>query len=754
MDRLPEGPENVILTGIIRDVVFENPENGYTVLKMLDGGGEEIVITGGIPAAAPGEYLRVSGTWEQHPKYGPQLRVNTLERGLPEDKEAIFAFLSSGVCGKIRVRTVKRIVDEYGEKSLEVLESDGAEEKLCKIKGVTQKKAREIVTAFRQSMGLRRLMEFLGKYQIPPVLAMKLKERYGDHAMGEIRRNPYLLSDSDFGVGFQIADRIAMDFGFPEDSPERAEAAVLFELNYNENNGHVFLPAGKLIQATARLLNCDEILPERALKNLIERFEIYREEIAGEDACYPRRTRDAEVLICEKLNILLSRAEFEHDFNHLNINNNINNNINKIIGEIEESQGVTYAPKQREAVELAVSKGVMILTGGPGTGKTTAVRGIAACFQKMGLSVELCAPTGRAAQRLSEVTGMEARTIHRMLGMNWDRATRNVIFSKSEDDPIEADAVIVDEMSMVDLILFAALLKALKPGTRLILVGDADQLPSVGAGNVFGDLIRSGKIPVIFLREIFRQAEQSAIIRNAHAVNLGETPCLSNQQGDFFFLSRRDMKQAARTIVDLCKTRLPENMGIPAGQIQVLTPTRKGPCGTEYLNQLLQNALNPRIPGGREIQWGSRVFREGDRIMQIRNDYDIIWKRQDSGAIGTGIFNGDVGYIAEIDPSGRWLALNFDGREAAYALEMLSEIELAYAMTVHKSQGSEYPCVIMAATPAAPGLMVRGVLYTALTRARELFIAVGDSQVIKNMAARDRKQRRYSGLRWRLAHEI
>ena len=401
-------------------------------------------------------------------------------------------------------------------------------------------------------------------------------------------------------------------------------------------------------------------------------------------------------------------------------------------------------------VENGISK-ISVTFTVEGTGKTTTVRGIVALFRRMGLEIVLAAPTGRAAKRMSELTGMEAQTVHRMLGMSWNDVTHQVTFQKTEKEPLEADAVIVDEMSMVDLALFSALLRALRPGTRLVLVGDADQLPSVGAGNVFSDLIRSGRVETVFLREVFRQAEQSAIIRNAHAVNLGQPPQLANNQGDFFFLCRRDGERTLSTVVELCKTRLPDHMGIPADQIQVLTPTRKGPSGTENLNRCLQAALNPPAADKREIQWGERLFRTGDRIMQTKNNYNVVWEKAD-GTVGTGMFNGDVGRIVEIDPSGELLVVNFDDRIATYTLDMLNEIDLAYAMTVHKAQGSEYQCVVLAAMPAAPSLMVRGVLYTALTRARELLIVVGDDAAIRAMAANDRQQRRYSGLRWRLAH--
>ena len=456
------------------------------------------------------------------------------------------------------------------------------------------------------------------------------------------------------------------------------------------------------------------------------------------DACYLRRLWEAEHTTQKRLEALLAARPQGRI------------SADRTVDELEQAQGITYAPQQRKAVELAAKENVLILTGGPGTGKTTTVRAIVALFQNMGLETVLAAPTGRAAKRMSELTGMEAQTVHRLLGMSWNEDARQVTFTKTEKEPLEANAVIVDETSMVDLLLFAALLRALRPGTRLVLVGDADQLPSVGAGNVFSDLIRSGRVETVFLREVFRQAEQSAIIRAAHAVNLGKAPDLTGNQGDFFFLCRRDPERAVSTLVELCKTRLPEKMGIPADQIQVLTPTRKGTAGTANLNRCLQEALNPKAAGKKELLWGERLFREGDRVMQTRNDYDVVWERED-GLVGTGMFNGDVGKIVKIDDSGEWLELDFDGRRAVYGVEQLNEVELAFAMTVHKSQGSEYRCVVLAAMPAPPSLMIRGVLYTALTRARELLVAVGDDAAIRAMAANDKRQRRYSGLRWRLA---
>ena len=723
--------------GTVHSIIFQNAENGYTVLRLLTEEGEVVTVVGCIPCVAPGEHLAVSGVWEQHPQHGEQLRAVELERTLPEDEEEIFSYLSSGICKGVGPATAQRIVDRFGAETLTVLEREP--ERLSLIKGITAKKAQEIAASFRQHMGLRRLMAFLAQYQLPPVLAMQLRQQYGDAALEMVENNPYLLSGDNCGVEFSVTDEIAMSMGIAADSMERLQAAVTFELSHNENNGHVFLPRNKLVAATCQLLDSESSLVEQALDDLIDRRAVVQEQVANVEACYLRRLWEAEVSACARLNNLLAVDADE------------SRQAERTVAEIEREQGITYAAQQRQAVALAAREGVLILTGGPGTGKTTTVRGIVALFQKMGLDILLAAPTGRAAKRMSELTGMEAQTVHRMLGMSWNETSHQVTFTKSEKEPLEADAVIVDEMSMVDLSLFSALLRALRPGTRLVLVGDADQLPSVGAGNVFSDLIRSGRVETVFLREVFRQAEKSAIIRNAHAVNMGEPPQLTNNQGDFFFLCRRDAERVVSTVVELCKTRLPDNMGVPSDQIQVLTPTRKGPSGTIRLNQCLQEALNPRAPGKMEIQWGDRLFREGDRIMQTRNDYDVVWEKPD-GTIGTGMFNGDVGKIIQIDPSGEWLAVNFEDRIATYGVEMLNEVDLAYAQTVHKAQGSEYRAVVLAAMPAAQSLMVRGVLYTALTRARELLIVVGDDAAIRAMAANDRQQKRYSGLRWRLAH--
>ena len=722
--------------GTVQSVIFQNEENGYTVLRLVTEEGELITVVGCVPCAAPGEHLGVSGAWETHPQHGTQLRAEEVERRLPEDAEELISYLGSGICKGLGPATARRLVERFGAETADVISSQP--EKLSLIKGITARRAMEISESFRRHMGLRRLMAFLAQYGLPPVLAIRLRQIYGDGALDAIRRDPYLLSADAGGLPFSAADEIAMSMGFSARSPERLRSALLFELSHNEGNGHVFLPRPKLLAATAQLLG-DEDGVEEALDTLIDEGKVFSETVANVEACYLLRLHEAEDYACRKLTNLLSATA------------DVSSRAGRTVDEIEAAQGITYAPLQRKAVELAAEHGVLILTGGPGTGKTTTVRGIVSLFERMGLAIVLAAPTGRAAQRLGELTGREAQTVHRLLGMSWNEATHEVTFTKGEKEPLEADAVIVDEMSMVDLPLFAALLRALRPGTRLVMVGDADQLPSVGPGNVFSDLIRSGRVETVFLREVFRQAERSAIIRNAHAVNAGEPPRLQNDQGDFYFLCRRDAQRAVSTVVELCQSRLPEKMGIPVSDIQVLTPTRKGPAGTENLNRLLQEALNPPKPGQPEVRWGDRVYRPGDRVMQTRNDYDILWERED-GTVGSGVFNGDVGHVQAIDPAGEWLAILYEDRKALYSLEMLSEIDLAYAQTVHKAQGSEYPCVVLCAMPSAPGLMVRGVLYTALTRARELLILVGDDAAVREMAANDRRARRYSGLRWRLAH--
>ena len=728
--------QRITIDGTILNTIFQNEENGYTVLRLVTGDGEIITVVGCIPCAAPGESLVLTGVWMTHPQHGQQFKAEEVERHLPTDATEILSYLASGVIKGVGPATAQRLVDRFGDDTLRVLEEEP--ERVADTKGITAKKAREIVEGFRHQTGMRRLLEFLSRYELPLGLAMRLYRRYGMEAADAVRENPYLLVDELYGVDFSVMDTIALSLGFDGSSRRRLEAGLLFELSHNLNNGHVFLPRDKLIAATAQLIGLDAGEVEISLDDLIGRRAVVQEMVGKVEACYLWRMWEAERYVAEKLRLM---AAYKPDPGR---------NVPRLIERIEREQGITYAAAQRRAVELAATESMILLTGGPGTGKTTSVRGVVAMFESLGMDLLLLAPTGRAAKRLGELTGREAQTIHRCLGMCWNEQTGELTFSKNEKEPLEANAVIVDEMSMVDLPLMRALLAALRPDCRLVMVGDPDQLPSVGPGNVFYDLIRSEAIPEVALTEIFRQARQSAIVRNAHQVNLGQRPCLDNNQGDFFFLCRRDPQRLVDTVVGLCAQRLPGSMGMEPGQIQVVCPTRKGPWGTEALNRALQAALNPPSPDKREKSWGDLIFREGDRVMQTRNDYDVLWERPD-GTVGSGIFNGDVGQILEVDPSGEMVTVSFDERKATYTAEMLSELDMAYAMTVHKAQGSEYRCVVLAVMRCAPSLMVRGVLYTAITRARELLVVVGDDSAIGQMAENDRQQRRYSGLRRRLA---
>ena len=728
--------ERVTVEGSVDAVIFQNEENGYTVLLLrVDGEDEPITVVGCIPCAAAGEGMTVTGVWVNHPVHGPQLSAESVERRLPQEEEDIVSYLSSGILKGIGPATAQRVVERFGADALRVLEEEP--ERLKTIKGITAKKAMELSEAFRALTGLRRVMEFLARYDLPVYLAMAVQRTYGDNALQMLRDDPYLLSRAQFGVDFAVADAIAISMGFGGDDPCRLRAAIEYELAHNAGNGHVFLPREKLLSATSQLVDVDTDMVETALDKLIDSFAVVEKPIANVRGCYLPRMYQAETFVAQRLLSML-RTPVEPL-----------RQVDKTIDAIEKEQGVSYAPLQRQAVRMAAEGGVLLLTGGPGTGKTTSLRGIVALYRRMGLDVALLAPTGRAAKRLGEVTDCDAQTIHRALGMSYNEMTGQVAFKKNGSDPLEAHAVIVDEMSMVDLELMQALLESLRPGCRLVLVGDPDQLPSVGAGNVLGDLLRSTVVPTVSLTQVFRQAEQSAIIRNAHAVNLGQPPQLDSNQGDFFFLCRRSPDRLVQTVVELCRDRLPKNMNVPADQIQVLSPTRKGACGTAALNRALQAALNPPAAGKRQKQWGDVTFRVGDRVMQTKNNYDVLWEKDD-GTAGSGIFNGDVGVIQDIDSSGELIVLRFDDRTATYTADLLSQLDMAYAITVHKSQGSEYPAVILVSAPAAPSLMVRGVLYTAITRARRMLIMVGDDTVPAKMAANDRQQRRYSGLRRRL----
>ena len=728
--------ERSLIEGTVESVIYQNQENGYTVLRLDGGEGQTLTVVGCMPGVAPGEGIAVEGTWTRHASYGEQFKAEAVERRTPAGTKAIFDYLSSGAVKGIGAATARRMVEEFGEETLTVLEEHP--ERLTQIRGITRKKALAMGENFRLQMGMRRLLEFLGEHEVPLQLALPLYRKYGDRALEIIRGNPYLLVDGELGVEFSTADKLALSMGMEGDDPQRIEAGLLFELAHNLDNGHAFLPRRKLLPATAQLIELEgetEAL-EDALEALLERGEVIQETVANEEAVYLHDLYEAEQYVAFRLSEMARGEQVPPA------------GLDGLIDRIQAEQGIVYAPQQRQAVELAAASQVMLLTGGPGTGKTTSLRGVLALFDQLGLETALAAPTGRAAKRLGELCGMEAATIHRLLETQYDPRSGRLVFARDEDDPLRADAVIVDETSMVDILLMRGLLSALRPECRLILVGDPDQLPSVGPGNLFSDLIRSGVVPMVRLTEIFRQAAESAIVRNAHGVNRGELPDLRDNKHDFFFLRRKDPARAAETIVELVQTRLPNNMGIPPEQIQVLSPTRKRVTGTAALNRAIQEAVNPPAPDRPERRFGEYVFRQGDRVMQVRNNYDVIWK--DGLTTGMGVFNGDIGRIVEVDNRSELITVDFEGRLVEYTPDMLGELEPAYAITVHKAQGSEYRAVILSVSDGAPMLLTRGVLYTAITRARELLILVGDEDVVARMTANDRQQRRYSGLRWRL----
>ena len=725
--------EQELISGTVAAVVFQNQENGYAVIKLDSEEGGLITVVGTIPVPVAGERLIVTGKWGTHANYGRQFEAEFLERMLPDSSKEILAYLSSRAVRGIGPKTAEKIVAAFGEDSLKILER--APERLTEISGISMKKALEMGASFRQQVGVRHLIEFLAAYHIPAETAVQLYRAYGGRAMELVQENPYLLTQPQFGAGFSSADTLALELGFDGNDPRRVEAGVLFELRHNLGNGHSFLPKDKLTAATASLLELEAAEVEEAMDRLCELGRIELDEIAGLQAVYLPEYYEAESYITQR--ILRTASQTPQARKEVSV------------ASIEAVNGIRYAEKQREAICAAAQERVMILTGGPGTGKTTTLAGILTLFDQRHLQTLLAAPTGRAAKRLSELTGREASTIHRLLETQISPETGEMVFMRDEDEPLKCDALIVDEVSMVDVLLMHSLLLALPQEATLILVGDPDQLPSVGAGRLFSDLITGGAVKTICLTEIFRQAQQSLIVMNAHAVNRGELPVLTVKDRDFFFMKRRTAESVVQTIADLCARRLPENMGIRPEDIQVISPTRKGETGTVNLNRVLQAALNPPQPSKKEKYCGEICFREGDRVMQIRNNYDILWKRPDGGS-GTGIFNGDIGIICRIDPYEDQVHIRFDDRDAVYDSDMLTELELAYAITAHKSQGSEYKAVIFAVFGGAPPLLTRGVLYTAITRARELLILVGNEEVVAQMTYNNRRDKRYSGLRWRL----
>ena len=731
-----DGKAQEIIRGTVLAVLFQNQENGYTVIRFTTEEQITITVVGTIPMCTPGEKLVITGHWETHQTHGMQFHAEFLERVMPAGAQAIEQYLSSRVIKGIGPRTASRIVKLFGDETFEIMEQHP--ERLAEVPGISPQKARAIGVSFQKQFGMRKLLEFLLKGGLPGELAMPLYKAYGDLAMEALHDDPYLLTEDFFGASFAVVDQFAVRNGVEAEDPRRVQSAAVYTLRHTLGNGHTFLPADKLCMATATMISIDAETVRETLDDLNMAGKLVVDTLKGITVCYLPEYYEAETYVAERMLEMAAQVPEVPD------------RLDGTLAAVQREIGTEYAPDQREAILKAARSTVMLLTGGPGTGKTTTVNGILGLFDRLGIKTVLAAPTGRAANRMKELCGREAATIHRLLETQYDPESGNLCFMHDESEPLKADAVVVDETSMVDILLMAALLKALKPHCRLILVGDPDQLPSVGAGNLFSDLIRSGKVPTVRLTEIFRQARESLIIMNAHAINAGQLPELTVKNKDFFFLQRRDMQRAVDTIVDLCTRRLPQNMGIPADQIQVLSPTRKTDAGTAALNMRLQAALNPPSVDKQEHKRGKILFRVGDRVMQIKNNYDIMWKKTEGFGVGTGVFNGDVGKVTDIDSGEETMTVVFDDRQVEYTFDLLGQLELAYAMTVHKSQGSEYRAVILSVSQANPYLLTRSILYTAVTRAKELLILVGDPAVVQQMVENNRQSRRYSGLKLRL----
>jgi exodeoxyribonuclease V alpha subunit len=738
-ERLAE-QEMEIIQGTVAAVVYQNYENGYAILRLGVGGGQTVTVVGTIPLPAVGERLMVTGKWGNHPTYGRQFEAEFLERLMPQSAMEILSYLSGRIIKGIGPKTAARIVDRFGDQTLQIMEREP--ERLAEVTGISREKARLIGEEFRVRVGMRQLMEFFTMHQLPAELAVRTYKLYGEQTVDLLYDDPYLLTEEELEAPFDAVDRFAIELGVAAEDTRRIRAGIIFELTYNLTAGHSFLPEDKLIMATAQLLSVDPDYIKSQMEAMLETDQLVKNTLAGITVIYLPRLHEAECYCAMRLHQFAQETFL------------IPKKLDAMLQKISQNSEIRYSQQQEQAIQDAVGSGLLLITGGPGTGKTTILNGILELFSQMGLRCVLAAPTGRAAKRLTEVTGQDASTIHRLLEAGIDPATGKMLFARDENNPLKADAVIVDEMSMVDIELLSCLLRAIPAGKRLILVGDPDQLPPVGPGFPFWDMLRSDCLPAIRLTEIFRQAQESLIVMNAHRVNRGEMPDLKNVKSDFFFIGCRSEEEVRQTITDLCTTRLPGRMGIPADQIQVLSPTRKGGVGTAALNQTLQAALNPPKPTKKERQFGDFSFREGDRVMQIRNNYDIMWKKLDGSAIGEGIFNGDIGTILAIDPHMQTMSVVYDDRQVDYDFTQLNELEPAYAMTVHKSQGSEYRAVILSAWNGSPYLLSRSVLYTAITRARQMLVIVGHAQTVAAMTENAKRNRRYSGLKLRLQGKV
>ncbi len=727
------------MTGMVDHIVFCNEDNGWTVLE-LDTNDAVVTVVGTFPRVQVGETLRVQGNWVNHPSFGPQFKATASESTLPTDATAILRYLASGAVKGIGPATAARIVDRFGADSLRILEEEPQE--LVKIKGISLSKAREMGQSFCAQFGLREVVMTFGGYGLTPNEALQCWKKFGPSTLTKIKANPYLLCTSGLRIGFEKADQINLALGGDNLDGNRVEAGVQYVLRHNLGNGHTCLPRDKVIPTAMSLLDVPEVAADAAVNRMVHGLQLRQVEMEGREYLFLPRYYDAEAFIANRMRLMSGMESVIAEDIHLRID------------AMERNFHITYEEQQRKAMVEAVATGTLILTGGPGTGKTTTLRGIITLLESMGETVAIAAPTGRAAKRISELTGREAKTIHRLLEVRFgvDGEEEGPVFDRNERNPLDADAVVVDEMSMVDAVLFEHLLRATKTGCRLILVGDTDQLPAVGAGCVLQDLMDSGKVPVVQLTQVFRQALESRIVYNAHRIVKGESMELDNKS-DCFYLPRPSSAAVTDTVLELCHHRLPDAYGYThLDGIQVLCPGRKGEIGTGEINRRLQELLNPPDKKKNEITVEGVTLRVGDKVMHNRNNYDIPWTK-DNGDCGSGIFNGDIGILEEIRLREDMLTVRYDDRVATYTKEDAQDLELAYAITVHKSQGSEFEAVVLPLYRNTPHLCYRNLLYTAVTRAKSLLIIVGSRETLDRMIENDRKTLRYTGLRHFLMQE-
>ena len=721
--------ELLCLTGQVESIVYRNDENGYTVLE-LAGEDRMITATGIMPLVNVGESVKLYGTFTTHPSYGEQFTVNAFERAMPESLDGILKYLSGGAVKGIGPSTARRLVLEFGADTLNVLEN--RPERVAKLKGISEKKAYEISEQLKANVGIRELMLYLSSFSISAHTAINIWKRLGSEAIALIEENPYILCEDGLSVSFETADMIALSREIPRDSRLRARAALAHVLAHNRMNGHTCLPTDKLIPTTAKLLEVEPESCEAALSEMLVDGSLCSDVFDGVDFIFLPSMYDSEQYIAARIKMLLRYPAMYID------------GADEKIDKIEAEGDIEYAQLQRRAISEALTKGLLILTGGPGTGKTTTLNAMIRLLKENGQKVALCAPTGRAAQRMTAVTGEEAKTIHRLLEVSYDIEDKPV-FKRNERNMLSCDALIVDEVSMVDVNLLESLMRALPLSCRLILVGDSNQLPSVGPGNVLHDLTESGLIPVVTLSEIFRQSMQSLIVMNAHRIISGTQPELNVRDNDFFFIRMQRMEDIAYTVGDLCARRLKNTYGYNMmDNIQVLSPTRKGILGTFELNSRLQQLINPNASKG--VKVGFSTIYEGDKVMQSKNNYNIPWQKE-NGEYGEGVFNGDIGVMVEVNAIAKIYKVRYDDRIATYDSDSIADLELAYACTVHKSQGNEFDCVVMPVYRGAPQLMYRNLLYTAVTRAKKMLIMVGDEAALNYMVQNNKRILRYSGLK-------